>query len=862
MPFQIGNEHFPVVVSGNDINTATCSDTPPEMSIWEKIKPFFCSANKPEVLALIRQICHPPDGTEWKMVTEKFERLKTLTYSGFKENVQFGRDGENHACILDENGDEMLSVTVDDTGNYTVRCQEYHKISHFTATAAPQTAPDYEAIWSAWENAAPAGEAPGRATAVQRMCDCLNNGGTELNLNYLKLTSLPGYLPPDITELSTVGVSLRYLPVLPAGLRKLVVVNNRLTSLPVLPERLEKLIVDNNRLTRLPVLPERLLEMSADNNRLTSLPVLPERLEKLIVDNNQLTRLPVLPERLLEMSVDNNQLTSLPVLPERLLRMACGGNYLTRLPVLPEGLEALLCSDNRLISLPALPGGLQALLCSDNRLVSLPALPGGLQYLIGANNRLTCLPVLPERLEKLIVDNNQLTRLPVLPERLDKLIVDNNQLTSLPVLPGGLLELFVSNNQLTSLPVLPGGLLKLFVSNNQLTSLPVLPGGLQELFVNNNQLTSLPVLPGELQELFVNNNQLTTLPESVAGLLRAAQIDVSGNPLSAHTRQFLETITRDLGYSEPVLSFSVVNSPEYRKARPLHLAVAGWLTPAKEKSDEPVPADRWQSFGQEDNAAAFSAFLNRLKETENFRKDPGFKAQIASWLTQLAEDDALRVKTFAMATEAMSSCEDRVTLALNQMKNVVRIHDAEKGKYDNNLSELVSAGREMFRLEKLELIARDKVRTLRNVDEIEVYLGYQNKLKEQLELSSVAAKMRFFEVSYITESDLQTAEIQVKTDENSEFRKWILQWAPLHSVLKRTNPEHWEKCCEKKRSDYSDTYRMLSDTELKPHGLAGDIDAERTVGVRALKSAERAFLGGLGSLVDEMLGEYLKERWS
>ncbi|MCU6378220.1 NEL-type E3 ubiquitin ligase domain-containing protein, partial [Morganella morganii] len=560
------------------------------------------------------------------------------------------------------------------------------------------------------------------------------------------------------------------------------------------------------------------------------------------VDNNQLTRLPVLPERLLEMSVDNNQLTSLPVLPERLLRMACGGNYLTRLPVLPEGLEALLCSDNRLISLPALPGGLQALLCSDNRLVSLPALPGGLQYLIGANNRLTCLPVLPERLEKLIVDNNQLTRLPVLPERLEKLIVDNNQLTSLPVLPGGLLELFVSNNQLTSLPVLPGGL--------------------QELFVNNNQLTSLPVLPGELQELFVNNNQLTTLPESVAGLLRAAQVNVSGNPLSAHTRQFLETITRDLGYSEPVLSFSVVNSPEYRKARPLHLAVAGWLTPAKEKSDEPVPADRWQSFGQEDNAAAFSAFLNRLKETENFRKDPGFKAQIASWLTQLAEDDALRVKTFAMATEAMSSCEDRVTLALNQMKNVVQIHDAEKGKYDNNLSELVSAGREMFRLEKLELIARDKVRTLRNVDEIEVYLGYQNKLKEQLELSSVAAKMRFFEVSYITESDLQTAEIQVKTDENSEFRKWILQWAPLHSVLKRTNPEHWEKCCEKKRSDYSDTYRMLSDTELKPHGLAGDIDAERTVGVRALKSAERAFQDGLGSLVDEMLGEYLKERWS
>lgn len=289
--------------------------------------------------------------------------------------------------------------------------------------------------------------------------------------------------------------------------------------------------------------------------------------------------------------------------------------------------------------------------------------------------------------------------------------------------------------------------------------------------------------------------------------------------------------------------------------------------PGRLLADEPVPADRWKSFGQEDNAAAFSTFPDRLKETENFRKDPGFKAQIASWLTQLAEDDALREKTFAMATEATSSCKDRGTLALNRMKNVGRIYDAGKGKYDNNLSELVSAGREMFRLEKLELIARNKVRTLREVnkidkvDEIEVYLGYQNKLKKPLELSSVTAKMQFFNYSHITEPDLRDAEIRVKTDENLRFREWILQWAPLHSVLRRTNPEHWEKCCEKKRSDYSDTFRMLSDKELKLSGLVGDDDAERTVGVRALKSAEQAFLNGLRPLVNSMPGNYPGNKW-
>lgn len=57
----------------------------------------------------------------------------------------------------------------------------------------------------------------------------------------------------------------------------------------------------------------------------------------------------------------------------------------------------------------------------------------------------------------------------------------------------------------------------------------------------------------------------------------------------------------------------------------------------------------------------------------------------------MAEDDELRTKTFAMVAEATSSGEDRVTLALNQMKNVQLLRNAE-----NNLPELVSAGREMY----------------------------------------------------------------------------------------------------------------------------------------------------------------------
>ncbi|EAO1554673.1 E3 ubiquitin--protein ligase [Salmonella enterica subsp. enterica serovar Kentucky] len=665
MPLHVGSGCLPATITNLRINCIAQSATPPEMSLWEKIKEFFCSTHQTEAQECIWTICHPSVGTTREDVVSRFEQLRTLAYAGYEESIHSGRHGESHFCILDANSQEILSVTLDDAGNYTVNCQGHNETYRFTmdieqgeectehaegasgtlqvsplpATAAPQTPAEYDAVWSEWKGAAPAEELRGRAATVQRICTCLNNGSRELNVGESGLTALPDCLPAHITTL---------------------------------------------------------------------------------------------------------------VIPHN--------NYLTSLPTLPSGLEVLTVEDNQLISLPPLPAGLELLT----------------------------------------------------------------------------------------------------VSGNQLTSLPPLPAGLQMLLVARNQLTRLPALPSGIQLLFARNNQLTRLPESITGLASNATVNVEGNPLSERTLQALLDITSAPGYSGPTIHFNMAGPSAPREARALHLAAADWLMPARER--EPAPADRWHMFGQEDNAAAFSLFLDRLSETENFIRDAGFKEQISSWLVQLAEDDALRAKTFAMATEATASCQDRVTLALHQMKNVQLVHDAEKGEYDNNLVVLVATGREMFRLEKLEQIAREKAGTLALVDEIEVWLAYQNKLKKSLGLTSVTAEMRFFGVSGVTVSDLQAAELQVKAAEKSEFREWILQWGPLHSVLERKAPERVNALREKQISDYEETYRMLSDTELRPSGLVGNTDAERTIGARAMESAKKTFLDGLRSLVEEMLGSYLKVR--
>ncbi|PXR13305.1 type III secretion system effector E3 ubiquitin transferase SspH1 [Salmonella enterica] len=687
-------------VSMQAIAGAAAPEASPEEIVWEKIQVFFPQENYEEAQQCLAELCHPARGMLPDHISSQFARLKALTFPAWEENIQCNRDGINQFCILDAGSKEILSITLDDAGNYTVNCQGYSEAHDFImdtepgeectefaegasgtslrpATTVSQKAAEYDAVWSKWERDAPAGESPGRAAVVQEMRDCLNNGNPVLNVGASGLTTLPDRLPPHITTL-------------------------------------------------------------------------------VIPDNN-----------------------------------------LTSLPELPEGLRELEVSGNL-----------------------------------------------------------QLTSLPSLPQGLQKLWAYNNRLTSLPTMTPGLGDLAVSNNQLTSLPEMPPALRELRVSGNNLTSLPALPSGLQKLWAYNNRLTSLPEMSPGLQELDVSHNQLTRLPQSLTGLSSAARVYLDGNPLSVRTLQALRDI---IGHSGIRIHFDMAGPSVPREARALHLAVADWLTSARE--GEAAQADRWQAFGLEDNAAAFSLVLDRLRETENFKKDAGFKAQISSWLTQLAEDAALRAKTFAMATEATSTCEDRVTHALHQMNNVQLVHNAEKGEYDNNLQGLVSTGREMFRLATLEQIAREKAGTLALVDDVEVYLAFQNKLKESLELTSVTSEMRFFDVSGVTVSDLQAAELQVKTAENSGFSKWILQWGPLHSVLERKVPERFNALREKQISDYEDTYRKLYDEVLKSSGLVDDTDAERTIGVSAMDSAKKEFLDGLRALVDEVLGSYLTARW-
>ncbi|WP_151090846.1 T3SS effector E3 ubiquitin-protein ligase IpaH9.8 [Shigella flexneri] len=466
---------------------------------------------------------------------------------------------------------------------------------------------------------------------------------------------------------------------------------------------------------------------------------------------------------------------------------------------------------------------------------------------------------LPAQITLLNVSYNQLTNLPELPVTLKKLYSASNKLSELPVLPPALESLQVQHNELENLPALPDSLLTMNISYNEIVSLPSLPQALKNLRATRNFLTELPAFSEGnnpvVREYFFDRNQISHIPESILNLRNECSIHISDNPLSSHALQALQRLTSSPDYHGPRIYFSMSDGQQNTLHRPLADAVTAWF-PENKQSDV---SQIWHAFEHEEHANTFSAFLDRLSDTVSARNTSGFREQVAAWLEKLSASAELRQQSFAVAADATESCEDRVALTWNNLRKTLLVHQASEGLFDNDTGALLSLGREMFRLEILEDIARDKVRTLHFVDEIEVYLAFQTMLAEKLQLSTAVKEMRFYGVSGVTANDLRTAEAMVRSREENEFTEWFSLWGPWHAVLKRTEADRWAQAEEQKYEMLENEYSQRVADRLKASGLSGDADAEREAGAQVMRETEQQIYR---QLTDEVLALRLSENGS
>ncbi|MCC7006691.1 MAG: hypothetical protein IT497_08610, partial [Ottowia sp.] len=424
----------------------------------------------------------------------------------------------------------------------------------------------------------------------------------------------------------------------------------------------------------------------------------------------------------------------------------------------------------------------------------LPLLPSELTFLNVSNNALETLPSLPNKLQHLECGGNRLHHLPTLPPNLCKLFADHNHLVCLPnTLPATLTSLIISNNELTQLNNLPPQLDHLDAAFNRLRFLPPLPDTLKNLFVNHNRIFTAPEsLPAQIKYISLAHNQLTHLPENILSLSSDSRIFLENNPLPRRALRHLAELVNAPDYQGPYIYFSMGNLNSDH-TQPLHHAAAHWYPQKEQKHIRKT----WQSFCNEAHAGEFSQFLDQLHDTVNVHNKP-FRTSVNSWLAQLADDNVLRAHVFTIANDALGSCEDRITLTYNTMKKEGINLDVYRGKYDTQTNQLLLLAQQMFRLDALEKIAYEKITHLRFVDDVEVYLAYQTRLREPLQLAIDTPNMRFFDVAYVTQADLDAAYARVKQEEKTQFMPYLnLDWAPWQSVLQRCYPEEFSIAQEK-----------------------------------------------------------------
>lgn len=332
-----------------------------------------------------------------------------------------------------------------------------------------------------------------------------------------------------------------------------------------------------------------------------------------------------------------------------------------------------------------------------------------------------------------------------------------------------------------------------------LTSLPDLPETIQHLNLRDNGLTNLPAnFPTSLERLDASHNPLTSVPDSLLALPRNCHVSISSGHLSEAVRNRLAAITGAPGYDGPTIHFDM-STGNTMPVRPLVDEINAWIAETPSLGDASSVENRVVPTGT--NAADFSQFLGRLRETQDYRNpatQAHFQQRVRALIDHVQHPDHgdLRATCLAQGSEAVATCGDRVAFAFLDMETQCRVAQAERdvqtGQYDENPAELVKLGQGLFRLEQLQTIAREKVDTLHFVDPIEVHLGYLVQLSTQFGLPVQMQSMLYPRCTQLSDADVKQASQRLNTDENNNgLVAYLANFSPVDSYLQRAYPEEY-----------------------------------------------------------------------
>ncbi len=342
------------------------------------------------------------------------------------------------------------------------------------------------------------------------------------------------------------------------------------------------------------------------------------------------------------------------------------------------------------------------------------------------------------------------------------LYLNTSRLQSLPDSFGNLRELEfldLSQTKIYSLPDSFGALHNLFdldLSDSNLHTLPDSLGSLGQLTqlqLQNNHISSLPesfVHLASLRFLNLGNNHIQSLPIEMDRLSSLERINLSSNPLSS--------------LPNSIVLLPANCSVELENTH-LSLAVLERLGSAIQNRGDLAPRFSFESNfpniyqdirNKKNRLEVLRSWLSRLSfmEQKSRVKEQGLSIKILTYLQLAEQSEVFRERFFETIEGAATTCGDRMALSILHIGIARSLQEFDKKDLKGFAHFLIHGP---WMVDQLQHIARTKINTLHFVDEIEVYLAYPVKLKEQLGIQIDIEDMLYFACSQVTQEDLSKA---------------------------------------------------------------------------------------------------------
>ncbi len=284
---------------------------------------------------------------------------------------------------------------------------------------------------------------------------------------------------------------------------------------------------------------------------------------------------------------------------------------------------------------------------------------------------------------------------------------------------------------------------------------------LNELYLAGTGISELPhglLESPSVRLLDLHDNRFTQLPEGFfqSRLWVEGDVQLRGNPLSeAEQARYRDAL------------FAVAEIPGRPLASPARLR---WMDAIGLENRTALSAC-WTELQVAPGADHFFHLLERLMETADFQSLTGSRylaCRVLTLLRAMRNSTALRDELFGNAEQL--TCQDSVALRFSNLELRLLLWQAQADAASGNEEQrLLRLGRQLWRLDEVDLIAREDIEQRRNggadPDEIEVVLAYRLALRIDLDLPIQTNSMTFRQVADVDARRIGRARARVLDNE-------------------------------------------------------------------------------------------------